>query len=199
MGRPTITSKSTPVADSSEMMESVGIGLRHHDANRIVVLYGDVNEQSISNVIAQLFFHANDSTRPINLVISTCGGSVDEMFALYDVIKFLPCPVHTFALGKVMSAGILLLASGAKGHRMVGKSARLMIHPISSGMGGNLFEIINETNELKRMQANMVEALVNESSMTKKQLEQLMAKGTDKYLTPEEAIKLGIVDKVIGR
>lgn len=171
---------------------------KHGEDSRIVVLYGGVSEQSISAVIYQLLYLANQNHKPIHLVVSTYGGSVDEMFSLYDTIRFLPCPVHTIALGKVMSAGVLLLASGVKGKRLIGSSARLMMHPISGGFYGNVFESMSETAEFKRLQDLMVGALQKESSMTKEKIEQIMKSGHDYYVTPEEAIKLGIVDKIIG-
>jgi ATP-dependent Clp protease protease subunit len=166
--------------------------------DRLVVLHGEVNEHSISNVIVQLLHLANQNHKPIHLVISTYGGSVDEMFSLYDTIKFLPCPVHTIALGKVMSAGVLLLASGVKGKRMIGRSARIMIHPISGGVLGNVFEAMNEMKEFERLQDLMVSALMAETKMKKEEVDKLMKAGHDFFLTPEQAIQMGIVDKIIG-
>lgn len=169
-----------------------------NDSARIVVLSGEVSEQSITMVVAQLLHLASQNNKPIHLVISTYGGSVDEMFTLYDTIKFLPCPVHTIALGKVMSAGVLLLASGTKGKRMIGRSARIMMHSISGGYSGNIFEVINDTKEMKRQQDQMVSAIVKETKTTKAEIEKLMKSGHDVFLSPPEAIKLGIVDKIIG-
>lgn len=168
------------------------------DSSRLVVLHGDVNESSVSLVVGQLLHLASLSNKPIHLVISTYGGSVDEMFTLYDTIKFIPCPVHTIALGKVMSAGVLLLASGTKGKRMIGKSARIMIHPVSGGVAGNVFEVMNDTKEHKRLQDQMVSAIVKETKATKSEIEKIMASGHDYYLLPDQAVKMGIVDKVIG-
>ena len=166
--------------------------------SRLVVLHGEVNDASICNVIVQLLQLANQNHKPIHLVISTYGGSVDEMFSLYDTIKFLPCPVHTIALGKVMSAGVLLLASGVKGKRMIGRSARIMIHPISGGLIGNVFEAMNEMKEFERLQDLMTNALLSETTMKKEEIDKLMKAGHDCFLTPEQAIKMGIVDKIIG-
>ena len=166
--------------------------------DRLVVLHGEVNEHSISNVIVQLLHLANQNHKPIHLVISTYGGSVDEMFSLYDTIKFVPCPVHTIALGKVMSAGVLLLASGVKGKRMIGGSARIMIHPVSGGVLGNVFEAMNEMKEFERLQNLMVSALIKETKMKKEEIDKLMKAGHDFFLTPEQAIQMGIVDKIIG-
>lgn len=196
MGRITTNSYQ---AVSNNIAEEIQLASIHSGENaRLVVLHGDVTEQSISLVVAQMLHLASQNTKPIHLVISTYGGSVDEMFTLYDTIKFLPCPVHTIALGKVMSAGVLLLASGAKGKRMIGKSARIMIHPVSGGASGNVFEVLNDAKEHKRLQEQMVEAIVKETKATKKQIEDIMKSGHDVFLLPDQAVKLGIVDRIIG-
>lgn len=169
------------------------------ESERIVYLSGDVNEHSISSVITTLLSLANqDSKTPINLIVSTYGGSVDEMFSLYDVMKFLPCPVHTVGLGKIMSAGVLLMSAGKKGKRSIGKNTRVMIHPISSGNFGSVIEMINEVDELKRMQTQMFDALLKETKLSKDKLNTIMGKGHDFYLNSKQAIEFGIADKIIG-
>lgn len=167
-------------------------------STRVVHLHGEVNEYSIANVIMQLLYLANQSDLPIQLVISTYGGSIDEMFSLYDTIKFLPCPVHTVALGKVMSAGVLLLAAGVKGKRMIGKHARIMIHPVKGGNEGNIFEQLANVTEMKRLQSQLVASLKKETKMSEKKLQQYMSSGFDVYLSAEEAIDLGVADVLIG-
>ncbi len=166
-------------------------------AERIVYLAGEVSEQSIAHVTATIIALANmDKSSPIKLIISTYGGSVDEMFSLYDVIKYIPCPVHTIAIGKVMSAGVLLVAAGSKGNRLIGKSTRLMVHPVSAGQEGTVFQLKNELAETSRMQALMEQLLVSETKMSKAAVASLMKKGHDTYLTAKEAVKLGIVDAI---
>jgi ATP-dependent Clp protease protease subunit len=197
MGRP--SNKRSLVAKSNNHEELVYATAAPSGPDaRLVVLHGEVNEASICNVIVQMLQLANQNHKPIHLVISTYGGSVDEMFSLYVTIKFLPCPVHTIALGKVMSAGVLLLASGIKGKRMIGRSARIMIHPISGGVIGNVFEAMNEMKEFTRLQDLMTNALLSETTMKKEEIDELMKAGHDCFLTPEQAIKMGIVDKIIG-
>jgi len=200
MGRSIAKATKSPAGGKSNSIEELMMMQNPYqgaDAS-LVVLHGEVNEQSICNVIVQLLQLANQNHKPIHLVLSTYGGSVDEMFSLYDTIRFLPCPVHTIALGKVMSAGVLLLASGVKGKRMIGRSARIMIHPISGGIGGNVFEAMNEMKEFERLQELMSTALQNETTMKKDEIDSLMKAGHDCFLTPEQAIKMGIVDKIIG-
>lgn len=165
---------------------------------RIIYLSGEVNEQSIAQTIAGIVKLANqDRSAPITLMVSTYGGSVDEMFSLYDVVKYVPCPIHTVGLGKVMSAGVLLLASGKKGCRMVGKSARLMIHPISGETEGNVFQFQNELQEFQRQQKLMEDLLLKETTMSRAQLTKLMKSGCDNYITARDALKYGLVDSII--
>jgi len=164
----------------------------------MVFLYGDVTEQSIANVINQLLAFAGASQAPIHLLVSTYGGSVDEMFGLYDIIKFLPCPVHTIGVGKIMSAGVLLLASGNKGSRLIGSKARIMMHSTSGVIYGNVFEIENYTKEHRRQYDLMINAVMKETKLSRKLLEEMMSSKVDRYLTPEEAVKFGIVDKIIS-
>lgn len=196
MGRP--TNKSITAGKNNNLEEVIyTTSVPSGPDARLVVLHGEVNEASICNVIVQMLQLANQNHKPIHLVISTYGGSVDEMFSLYDTIKFLPCPVHTIALGKVMSAGVLLLASGVKGKRMIGKSARIMIHPISGGVIGNVFEAMNEIKEFTRLQELMSNALQSETTMKKEEIDELMKAGHDCFLTPDQAVQMGIVDKII--
>ena len=200
MGRPVINKcaekqVSQPQNLLDDMMQSMP---PQSNDSRIVMLHSEINEHTIAFVISQLFHLASQNHKPIHLVISTYGGSVDEMLSLYDVIKFLPCPVHTIALGKVMSAGVLLLASGVKGSRMIGKSARIMIHPVSGTVGGDVFTVQNEANEQRRLHDLMIDCLCKETKMSKKVIDEIMKAGHDYFMLPTDAIKMGIVDKVIG-
>lgn len=199
MGRPLGTGKAKKTTGVQiEGLEQIFLPPMQQSNDRIVYLSGEVNEHTISNVIVQLLAMANQSHKPIHLVVSTYGGSVDEMFSLYDAIKFLPCPVYTIGLGKIMSAGVLLLASGQKGKRQIGRSARVMVHPISSGFAGNIFELQAEVGEAQRLQNLMVQCLSDETKMNVDLVRKMMKTGHDNYITPTEAIKLGIVDKLIG-
>lgn len=165
---------------------------------RIIYLSGEVNEHTIAQVIAGIVILTNqDAYTPITLLISTYGGSVDEMFSLYDVIKHVSCPIHTVGLGKIMSAGVLLLASGKKGCRTIGESARVMIHAVSAGSEGTTFQIRNELEEVERQQKFMEDLLLRETKISRAKLTQMMKSGSNFYLNAQEALKLGIVDAII--
>lgn len=200
MGRSTFEARSSVGGSQHASFDGFEqlISGQQPDNSRIVVLHGDVNEHTVSNIIVQLLHLASLNHTPIHLVVSTYGGSIDEMFSLYDTIKFLPCPVHTIALGKVMSAGVLLLASGTKGKRLIGGSARIMMHPVSGGVYGNVFEVLNDSREHRRLHELLVRTLVKETKMKAEQIQKIMRAGHDFYVTPGEAINLGIVDKIVG-
>lgn len=168
-------------------------------SDRIVYLTGSVTEELISQVCMAIIHFANaDQTAPITLVISTYGGSVDEMNGLYDVIKHVKCPVYTVGLGKIMSAGILLLASGTKGSRLVGANTTLMIHAVASDAGGNIFDIKREVQLLEKYQTKMTKLLEKETSMSKEKIDEIMNLGHDFYFTAEEAVAFGLADAIIG-
>ncbi len=199
MGRSTVSDSARVAVTSNDDGGGDGGWAQQHITDRILYLAGDVTEQMVLQVIAGMIALANhDKTLPITLVISTYGGSVDEMFSLYDIMNYLPCPIHTVGTGKIMSAGVLLLASGKKGNRLIGRNARLMIHPTSGGSEGNIFEVVNNTKEHIRQQTQMEKLLMRETKIGKTQMDALMKSGFDNYILAEDAVRLGIVDKIIG-
>tara|TARA_Y100000034_G_scaffold44266_3_gene54219 strand:+ start:12020 stop:12547 length:528 start_codon:yes stop_codon:yes gene_type:complete len=166
---------------------------------RFVALHGDVTESNISDVIKKLFeLDLKDATKPIHLIIDTRGGSVHEMFALYDAINAIASPVYTVGLGKIMSAGVLLLASGKHGNRRMGKHATLMIHPSWSINYGNVFQQEHDLNEHKRLFNALIDGYVKETNLTKEQINEIMKKEKNQFFTAEQAKEMGFVDEVIG-
>ena len=121
------------------------------------------------------------------------------MFSFYDILNQAKesCEVHTIGLGKVMSAGVLLLAAGTKGHRYIGKNCRVMIHAVTAGNIGELHSLKNEMEAIQQLQDSYTNALVSETSMTKRQLNRLLDRKVNVYLTAEEAIEYGIADKIL--
>ena len=179
---------------------------------RSVGLYGDVDEERIAEVISALLTlqhvgkpkydeegELTEEGKPIKLYVSTYGGSADEMAALVDIMNVVKkdCPIETIGIGKVMSAGVLILASGTKGERYIGKNCRVMIHSVIAGNHGSLHNLENELTEIKKMQDIYLQSLADATNMTKKQLKSFMRRKQNVYLNAEEAIKLGIADKIL--
>ena len=142
----------------------------------------------------------SESSAPnIDFNISTCGGSAIEMFGIYDVMRGIreDVPIHTYGIGKVMSAGVLLLAAGTKGQRRIGRNCRVMIHGVMGGYHGTLTNMENEIAEVKWIQERYIENLVEESFLSKKKIKTMLNKQVDVYLSAEQAVKYGIADIVV--
>jgi ATP-dependent Clp endopeptidase proteolytic subunit ClpP len=136
---------------------------------------------------------------PIEFLLSTPGGSADDMFALYDIMRVVRerCTIQTFGLGKVMSAGVLLLAAGTKGQRKIGKNCRVMIHSVIGGTSGSFHNLENEMEEMRYMQEAYLKALSDESSLSVAQLKRMINRKVNVYLSAEEAVKMGIADIIV--
>ncbi len=181
---------------------------------RVTGIYGDITEERCSEVLYSMLLlqQAGETSElsdpedpeseqiiisePFDFFISTFGGSALEMFGLYDVMRRIreTMPIHTIGIGKVMSAGTLLLAAGTKGERRIGKYCRIMIHGVVSGQHGHLADLENEFDEAKMTQKMYVQALAEETNMTERYLKNLLKKKTNVYLSAQEAIDLGIAD-----
>ena len=188
--------------------------------SRTIGLFGPVEEEKAAQLIGIMLELASDPDAiveieapegapedrvreakilPIEFLISTPGGSADDMFAIYDIMRVVKdqCDIVTFGLGKVMSAGVLLLAAGTKGQRKIGKSCRVMIHSVVGGTSGSFHNLENEISEMRFMQNSYLKALSDESKMSVPQLKKMIGKKVNVYLSAEQAVKLGIADIII--
>lgn len=136
---------------------------------------------------------------PFKFLVSTGGGSVLEMNAILDTMNEIKkdMPIITHGVGKVMSAGILLLANGTKGKRLISRKTRLMIHGVSAGAFGALHDMENEIEEIKFAQEAYIETLAETSRMSIKQIKRMLSSKLNIYLDAEEAVKKGIADIVV--
>ena len=209
-------SESQKNDDSKTDLLSV-FNLQDRPELRITGIYGNIEEEKCSEAIYGLHaLHLSGrkemlsdpedpesdllcTFEPIEFFISTYGGLATEMFAVYDTIRNLRdlSPIYTHGLGKVMSAGVLLLASGTKGERRIGKHCRVMIHGVVAGSHGHIADVENEFAETKFTQKMYVRALAEETNMTEKQIKKMIDKKTNVYIDAEEAVKLGIADIVV--
>ena len=174
---------------------------------RIVGLFGDVAEEKIAEVIQGILYHdqvnhsieKEEDKLPIDFYLSTYGGSADDMFALYDVMRIIrdTSQLNTIGLGKVMSAGVLLLAAGTKGERRIGKNCRVMIHSVMGGNHGSLHNMMNELEAIEQLQDMYCDALIAETKLTRARLKKMIERKVNVYLSAEEAVELGIADIII--
>ena len=137
--------------------------------------------------------------KPIDFYISTPGGTALGMFGIYDVMRMVreDCEINTYGFGRVMSAGVLLLASGTKGKRKIGKNCRVMLHAVAGGNWGPIHNLENEMEEIRWIQEQHTQALVEETYLTKRHLKKMLDRKVDVYLNAEQAVEYGIADEII--
>ena len=171
---------------------------------RLIGLFTEVMDEKVAELVHALLYldevnRVREEEKPIGFYVCTYGGSADDMFALYDVMRQVreTTEIHTVGMGKVMSAGVLILAAGTKGQRKIGKYCRVMIHSVIGGSHGSLPNLANEMEAMQQIQKDYIEALVAETNMTKKDLKKLLERKVNVYLSAEEAVELGIADIII--
>lgn len=188
------------------VIEQTGRGERSYDiysrllSDRIIFLGEEVSDNSAGIVIAQmLFLEAQDPEKDIQLYINSPGGSISAGLAIYDTMQFVKCDVSTICLGMAASFGAFLLAGGTKGKRMALPNAEIMIHqPAISGNG-----VKGQATDIKIVSDHILQS--------KRRLNRIMAENTgksideieaaterDHYLSAEEALSFGLIDKVIA-
>tara|TARA_R100000008_G_C3521451_1_gene134208 strand:- start:368 stop:811 length:444 start_codon:yes stop_codon:yes gene_type:complete len=139
------------------------------------------------------------ASEPIEVFLSTNGGSADEMYGIVDTMRYLQsqdCEIHVMGVGKIMSAGVLILASGTKGKRKIGKNTRLMLHPIQGGSTGSFVDMKDDISIMQKMQEKYIKSLVEVSSLTYRELKKIVNKRFDTYFTAEEAVEMGLADEI---
>ena len=185
---------------------------------RSMTIIGDINEELSKDILAALWFlnhsakteelvnpddpeceELQEVIKPFEIIISTNGGNADEMFAIYDTMRWIRegVEIETFGLGKVMSAGTLLLAAGTKGKRKIGKPCRVMIHSVIGGSIGRMHQLDNEMKEVKSIQESYIKAICEETNLTERKLRGLLKKKVNVYLTAEEAVEHGFADIIV--
>ena len=174
---------------------------------RVIGLYSSVEDEKVAE-LTQALLYLNEMNRilpegkekkPVEFYINTYGGSADDMFALYDVMQSVmeETEIHTIGVGKVMSAGTLLLAAGTKGKRKIGKNCRVMIHNVAAGSFGTLPSLENELEAIKQLQDGYITAMVENTKFTRKKLEKLLNQKVNIYFDAEEAVKYGLADEIM--
>ncbi|MBP1573319.1 MAG: ATP-dependent Clp endopeptidase proteolytic subunit ClpP [Oscillospiraceae bacterium] len=187
------------------VVEQTSRGERSYDIfsrllnDRIIMLCDEVNDQTASLVIAQLLYlEGQDPEKDIDLYINSPGGSVSAGLAIYDTIKYIKCDVSTICVGMAASMGALLLSSGTKGKRFALPHSEIMIHqPLIAGGGisGQCTDIKIRSDHMLRTRDRLNKIL---SDNTGKSIEQIaLDTERDNFMTAEEAMEYGLIDKVI--
>ena len=167
-------------------------------SDRIIILADEVNDTTASLVVAQmLFLEAQDPDKDISFYINSPGGSVTAGMAIYDTMQFIKCDVSTICIGMAASMGAFLLSSGTKGKRFALPHSEVMIHQPLGGARGQASDIQIQAEQILKTKATLNRIL---SENTGKPLE-IIERDTDRdnYMTAQEAMEYGLVDKVLTK
>ena len=186
------------------VVEQTSRGERSYDIfsrllnDRIIFLSEEVNDATASLIVAQmLYLEAQDPDKDIQFYINSPGGSVTAGMAIYDTMQYIKCDVATITIGMAASMGAFLLSAGTKGKRMALPNAEIMIHQPSAGTQGQVTDMAIHLKRLETIKKRMNSIL---SANTGKSLEEVTAAcERDNFMTAEEALAFGLIDRIIER
>jgi len=166
-------------------------------ANRRIYLTGDVEDINISHVIKAIYLMESESkSEPIELFISSFGGALYDMLALYDVLYTIECPIHTVAVGKCMSAAVLLVAAGEKGNRYATANTSFMYHKsVDEPSEGDVDKLTKDIKHFKHLENLTNILLAKHTNKTATEWKKFCSRPGDQYFTTDDAIEWGIVDQ----
>ncbi len=189
------------------VIEQTSRGERSYDifsrllSDRIIFLGEEVNDASASLIIAQmLFLEAEEPEKDIKLYINSPGGSVSAGFAIYDTMQYVKCDVSTICIGLAASFGAFLLAGGAKGKRIALPNAEIMIHQPAvhgNGIQGQATDIKITSDHIQKSKKRLNTILAENTGKSIKEV--AAATERDNYMTAEEALDFGLIDKIIDK
>lgn len=186
------------------VVEQTARGERSYDIysrllkDRIIFLGEEVNDYTSSLIVAQLLFlESEDPDADINFYINSPGGSITAGMAIYDTMQYIKPDVSTICIGMAASMGAFLLSSGAKGKRMALPNAEIMIHQPLGGMQGQVTDIKIHADRMLKIKERMNKILAANTGQELSIIERDTER--DNFLDPEEALKYGLIDKVITK
>ena len=184
------------------VVEQTSRGERSYDIysrllqDRIVLLGGEVTDESANLIVAQLLFlQSQDAKKTINMYINSPGGSVTAGLAIYDTMQFISCPVATYCIGQAASMGAVLLTAGAKGKRFALPNARIMIHQPWGGAEGKASDIEITAKEILRLKERLNHILADHAGKSYEDV----VRDTDRdyFMSADEAAAYGLIDRVV--
>ena len=183
-------------------MDQTNRGERSYDIcsrllNDLIIFLGYfIIDTTARLVVAQLLYlEAQDPDKDIQLYINSPGGSVTDGMAIYDTMQYVKCDVSTICIGMAASMGAFLLSSGAKGKRIALPNAEIMIHQPSAGTQGKVTDMEIDVEHFLRIKKNLNEILANNTGKTAEEIK--AASERDHWMTAQEALDFGLIDKII--
>ena len=186
------------------VVEQTSRGERSYDIfsrllnDRIIFLSEEVNDATASLVVAQLLYlEAQDPDKDIQFYINSPGGSVTAGMAIYDTMQYIKCDVATICVGMAASMGAFLLSAGTKGKRMALPNSEIMIHQPSAGTQGQVTDMMIHMKRLQSIKERMNRIMAENTGRT---LEEVTAAcERDNFMTADEALAFGLIDRVLDR
>ena len=186
------------------VVETSGRGERAYDIysrllkERVVFLVGEVNDHSANLIAAQmLFLESENPDKDINFYINSPGGSVTAGMAIYDTMQFIKPNISTLCIGQAASMGSFLLAAGEKGKRFCLPNSRVMIHQPMGGFRGQASDVEIHAREILYLKQRLNQMLAHHTGQTVETIERDTDR--DNFLGAEDAVKYGLVDKVLEK
>jgi len=185
------------------VVEQTGRGERSYDIysrllnDRIIMLHEEVNATTASLIVSQLLYlEGQDASKDISLYINSPGGSVTDGLAIYDTMQYIRCDVSTICMGLAASMGAFLLAAGTKGKRYALPNSDIMIHQPSGGAKGQATDINIHAQHILQTKKRLNEILAEKTGQP---IDKVTADTErDNFMTAQQALEYGIVDKVIA-
>ena len=186
------------------VVEQTSRGERSYDIfsrllnDRIIFLSEEVNDTTASLIVAQmLYLEAQDPDKDIQFYINSPGGSVTAGMAIFDTMRYIKCDVATICVGMAASMGAFLLAAGTKGKRMALPNAEIMIHQPSAGTQGQITDMAIHLKRLETIKSRMNRILAENTGKSVEVVTDACER--DNFMTAEEAMEFGIIDRVLER
>ena len=184
------------------VIEQSGRGERAYDIysrllkERVIFLVGAVDENTANLVVAQmLFLESENPDKDINFYINSPGGSIAAGFAIYDTMQFIKPDVSTLCIGMAASMGAFLLGAGAKGKRFALPNSTVLIHQPLGGFQGQASDIAIHAKYILNLRERLNRLLAQHTGKPIEQIER--DTDLDNFLTPDEALEYGLIDKVL--
>jgi ATP-dependent Clp protease protease subunit len=181
--------------DEQQVIPLDGISLNTLGAH---LLFGEINTpsvyQAVNFIIKSNFVFDHDTQ--LTMIVNSPGGSVSDGFALIDVMETSRLDITTVGIGQVASMGVLIVSAGTKGKRIITKNTEIMAHQFSTMVYGKYHELVASQKYHEQLEKMFIKHFMKHTTMTEKQVKDIMFSPTDRWLTPAEAKKYGICDEV---
>ena len=161
----------------------------------IIFLDKEINSKTASDIVSKLLYLDSESNEDIKIFINSPGGDISSGLMIYDTINLIKSDVQTISIGTSASMAAIILLSGTKGKRKILPNSKVMLHDLSGEAKGKYKDIITEVNELNKIHNNIFEIVRSKTNLSMEQIEEYLK--NDFWLDCNEALKFGIVDKLI--